>query len=72
MVVNDRTQTEFYQTELNRTQINCLEQCTQTGSNAVHPFSAACLVILCAFLKSTVCQLEFVHGPFGKKSELFY
>ena len=21
---------------------------------------------------TTVCQLEFVHGPFGKKSELFY
>ena len=29
-----------------------LEQCTQTGSDEVHPFSAACLVILCAFLKS--------------------
>ena len=28
------------------------EECTQTGSDAVHPFSAACLIILCEFLKS--------------------
>ena len=28
------------------------DKCTQTGSDLVHTFSAACLVILCAFLKS--------------------
>ena len=36
------------------------EQCTQTGSDAGHPFSAACLVILCEFLKSKQSTLWWI------------
>ena len=36
------------------------KKCTQIGSDSVHTFNAACLVILCAFLKSKQTILSFI------------
>ena len=50
--INDDTRS-FYCKPHHLQQENTVPKlCTETGSDSVHTFSAACLVILCAFLKS--------------------